>query len=452
MIPTYSLANRALRHSVLLLLCGWMAACDLLPVTRARFLPYTYTRIISFSVLEDYDKGADLREVAKDFQLMKELGIGVLRCSLGWDDYEPAPGQYDFAWLKEFVQLAARYDIKLRPYIGYTPGWAGASGTDDIQWNNPPKDYRTWYQFVYHLAFALRDYPNVLSYEIYNEQNARLWWDASVEEYKETLRHGAMAVRAADTDAQVILGGFVFPDDYWLGSIVRSGHARYYDITPFHAYPETWTPGNVSVENYLDQRYRDFVRDNQQFGDAEPIWINEMGFAATPDKTELDQANWWARAVSTFAADPHIEHIGVYEIKDLPAGKEAIGDEKNFHLGLTRVDRTKKLAFYTVALMKNLLGTSAVIAADNDVMVAVSEGTAKELYWHLFKRRDGKQVLFIYDKRGDPTIRVSLRTGGTKALQFALDGTSSNYAGFDGYAIDDVRLKPGQVAIFRIDP
>jgi len=102
--------------------------------------------------------------------------------------------------------------------------------------------------------------------------------------------------------------------------------------------------------------------------------------------------------------------------------------------------------------MKNLLGTSAVIAADSDVMVAVSEGTAKELYWHLFKRRDGKQVLFIYDKRGDPTIRVSLRTGGTKALQFALDGTSSNYAGFDGYAIDDVRLKPGQVAIFRIDP
>jgi hypothetical protein len=28
--------------------------------------------------LEDYDKGDDLQEIAKDFQLMKELGIDVL--------------------------------------------------------------------------------------------------------------------------------------------------------------------------------------------------------------------------------------------------------------------------------------------------------------------------------------------------------------------------------------
>jgi hypothetical protein len=403
-------------------------------------------------VLEDYDKGADLSEVAKDFQLMKELGIDVLRCSLGWDDYEPFQGQYDFAWLKDFVELAARYDIKLRPYIGYTPLWAGAAGSDDVEWNNPPNDYRTWYQFVYHLASALRHYPNILSYEIYNEQNARLWWDGSIEQYKEILRLGALAVRAADTNAQVMLGGFVFPDDHWLGSIVRSGHARYYDITAFHAYPETWSPDDVFVENYLDKGYREFVRHNQRFGEAEPIWINEMGFASTPDKTELDQANWWARAVSTFIADPHIEHIGVYEIKDLPGGQAAIGDEKNFHLGLTRADRTKKVAFHTVALMKELLGATTIINDDNDVLVTVSDGSAQELYWHLFKRRDGKQVLFVYDKRGSPTVRLSLRTRGAAALRYALDGTAAKYANFDGYTLGEVRLEPGQVAIFRIDP
>jgi hypothetical protein len=145
-----------------------------------------------------------------------------------------------------------------------------------------------------------------------------------------------------------------------LRSIIDSGYARYYDVAPFHAYPETWTPSGIVVENYLDARYRQFVRDDKTLGEGEPIWINEMGFATIPGKSERDQDNWWARAVSTFVADPYVEHIGVYEIKDLPLGKESIGDERNHFLGLTRVDRTKKLAFHTVALLKSLLGSGKV--------------------------------------------------------------------------------------------
>jgi polysaccharide biosynthesis protein PslG len=439
------------RFCFVLLLCGCVAGCDF-GRAAGRLVPASLGRTISFSVLEDYDKGTDLNEIAKDFQLMRELGIDVLRCSLGWDDYEPVQGRYDFAWLKEFVQLAARYDIKLRPYIGYTPGWAGAPGSDDQDWNNPPRDYRVWYRFVYNLAYALRDYPNVLSYEIYNEQNARLWWDGSIEQYQETLRHAALAIRAADSDAQVVLGGFVFADDHWLSSIVRSGHARYYDITPFHAYPETWTPNDVSVENYLDARYRAFVRDNRAIGEGEPIWINEMGFATTAGKSDLDQANWWARAVSTFVADPYVEHIGVYEIKDLPASQNVIGDEKNYHLGLARTDRTKKAAFYTVALLKDLLGTGPITSANDELTVTVDDGEPSELYWRLFRRWDGKQVLFMYDKAASPALRVRLRTPGATALQYDLNGRPANYTKFDGYTLSDVRLTAGQVAIFRIDP
>lgn len=452
MICNNQLRKRAFKRSLIFLLCGWMGSCDFFPAARRYFVPYGLTRTVSFSVLEDYDKGTDLNEIAKDFQLMKELGIDVLRCSLGWDDYEPVHGQYDFTWLKDFVQLAERHNIKLRPYVGYTPRWAGAPGSDDQDWNNPPRDYRVWYEFVYNLASALRAYPNVLSYEIYNEQNARLWWDGSVDQYKETLRHAALAIRAADSDAQVMLGGFVFADEHWLGSMVRTGHARYYDITSFHAYPETWTASDVVVENYLDQRYRNFVRDNRALGEAEPIWINEMGFATTAGKSELDQANWWARAASTFVAEPHIEHIGVYEIKDLPPGQNIIGDEKNYHLGLTRADRTKKLAFYTVALLKGLLGAGPIASADRDLTLTVVEGTAREIYWHLFRRWDGKQVLFIYDKAGSPTLRVSLRTRGTVAFQYDLNGREAKYPNFDGYTLSDLRLNPSQVAIFRIDP
>lgn len=439
---------------MLLILFAGLGACDSLDIPGRRSNLGEVAKSVSFAVLEDYDKGHDLEEIARDFQLMKELGIDVLRCSLGWDDYEPLPSHYDFTWLKEFVKLAARHGIKLRPYIGYTPRWAAAPGSaDGMHWNNPPADYRVWYRFVYQIAYTLRDYPNVLSYEIYNEENAPLWWDGSIDQYKETLRHAALAIRLADPDAQVILGGFVLPDVDWLRSITESGHARYYDIAPFHAYPETWTPSGIVVENYLDARYREFVRDDKTLGEGEPIWINEMGFATIPGKSERDQANWWARAVSTFLADPHIEHIGVYEIKDLPHGKDSIGDEKNHFLGLTRADRTKKLAFHTVALLKTLLGSEKITPADDGALtVSVSKGEASELHWHLFKRSDGKQVFFVYDKSGSPTVRVKFQDRGNVAVKYELDGTSANYANYDGSFLDEVSLSPGNVAIFRIDP
>jgi len=448
MISLRHLRRPGCRLPALLLFWIWLAGCGASAALKASAPPPT--KNVSFAILEDYDKGEDLDEIAKDFGLMKELGIDVLRCSLGWDDYEPERGRYDFVWLKKFVGLAAEHGIKLRPYIGYTPRWAGTAGSaDGADWNNPPADYQAWYQFVYHLADALRDYPNVLSYEIYNEENSRSWWDGSIDEYKETLRLGALAVRAVNPALQVLLGGAVFPDAAWLRQIVENGYARYYEITPFHAYPETWI--DSSAEDYLDAGYRAFVGVNQNLGEAEPIWINEMGFAATPDKSEAEQANWWARAVSTFLADPHVEHIGVYEIKDLAPGKETIGDQKNYYLGLTRADRSKKLAFYTVGLLNNLLA-GKIAPADGELSVEVSDGTAGDLHRHLFKRADGRQVLFVYDKRADPTVAVELRMRGAKAWKFNLDGSSAEYAAFDGRILSQIRLKAGSVAIFLIEP
>jgi polysaccharide biosynthesis protein PslG len=444
---------RRINYFLLLCLCVLPAGCD----RAANFAPHSLwrngARTVSFAVLEDYDKGADLKEVARDFQLMRELGIDVLRCSIGWDDYEPFQGEYDFTWLKEFVRLAARHGIKLRPYIGYTPRWAAAEGSaDGKEWNNPPADYQTWYRFVYQLAYALRDYPNVLSYEIYNEQNARLWWDGSIDQYKETLRHAALAIRVADPDAQIILGGFVMPDADWLRSITQSGHARYYDISAFHAYPETWSPPEVAVENYLGPQYREFVAYNNRAGEREPIWINEMGFATTPNKTELDQANWWARAVSTFLADAHVQHIGVYEIKDLPTGKSVIGDEKNHYLGLTRADYTKKVAFHTVALLKKLLGSGKIIPSDAGLALKLTSGRAVDLHWRLFYRHDGKQVLFIYDKNGNPRVEATLAKSGKTAVKYELNGTAASYGDFDGRTLANIHLTAGNVAIFQIDP
>src|SRR5919112_1462769 len=90
------------------------------PVNDSRTVP----KRVSFSVLEDYDKGEDLDEVARDFALMRELEVHTWRGSFGWDDYEPERGRPDFAWLRRFASLAREHDITLRPYLGYTAAWA----------------------------------------------------------------------------------------------------------------------------------------------------------------------------------------------------------------------------------------------------------------------------------------------------------------------------------------
>jgi ribosomal small subunit protein bTHX len=161
--------------------------------------PPGFSKPVAFALLQDYDKGEDLREVERDFELMRELGIDTWRGSFGWDDYEPARDSFDFAWLHRFAELAARHGIKLRPYLGYTPAWAANGGSGDGQdWNDPPARLDDWRAFVRRIAGELRRHPNVLSFEIYNEENTRLWWDGTVEEYEAVLRAGADEVRAAN--------------------------------------------------------------------------------------------------------------------------------------------------------------------------------------------------------------------------------------------------------------
>ena len=405
---------------------------------------------VSFAILEDYDKGQSLDEIDADFALFDELDIATWRGSFGWDDFEPERGRLEFRWLHDFAALAARRGITLRPYIGYTPGWAGRRGRDGDDWNNPPADLLRWSRFAGDLARALRPHPNVASFEIYNEENVAQWWDGSAQEYARVLIAGSRAIREARPDASVLLGGMVFPDIEWIETVcgTRAG-ARSFDVLPFHAYPETWTPDDVVVENYLGG-LDDFVRDADQLCGRKPIWINEMGYATIPGRTERQQASWWVRAVATFLSHPRVEHIGVYEIKDPPADSPVIGDAPNYHLGLARSDRTRKLAFYTVDLLTDLLDVGTLAIATDEVSVTPRD---PDVYAHLFARPDGDRVLFIWSRRASHTVSVRVEPAARAVTEYLLDGqpVAVPQAGpVTGQPLGRVSLAPNEPRIFRL--
>ena len=409
-----------------------------------------FTKPISFAILEDYDKGDPLSEVAADFALFKELGVTVWRGSFGWDDYEPEPGRFDFGWLRQFVALADSTGISLRPYVGYTPGWAGGRGKDDQAWNDAPKDLSQWRRFLGALAGALAEHPSIKSYEIYNEENVPLWWDGTLEDYTAVLDAGADAVRAADPDAGVLLGGMVWPDLEWLEGTCRDGGGPF-DVLPFHAYPETWTPESVTVETYLGSDFeREFLDAADEQCGVKPVWINETGFATTPGKTERQQADWWVRAFATFLAAPRVEHLGIYEIKDQRQDTPVIGDAPNYYLGLLRVDRAPKLAFHTVKMLLRLFDSDSITVADNEIAVHAPEGAGK-LYHHLFVRPDRRQLVFAWTRGASATVDLRLTRSGRRVTSYGLDGKSSRWSKFDGHVIRGVELTAGEPRVFEVE-
>ena len=410
-----------------------------------------FEKRVSFSILEDYDKGEDLAEIAKDFELMRRLGIRTWRGSFGWDDYEPERGRLDLEWLHRFAGLAARHGITLRPYLGYTAEWAAAGRREDGQvWNDPPERLEDWSSFVSRLASALRRHSNIASYEIYNEQNVALWWDGTAQEYAAVFERGAESVHGAAPEIGVLPGGLVWPDADWLEEVCEREPARRLAAVAFHAYPETWTPDSVVVENYLDAGYREAFLPAVDRCGGHPVWINEMGYATRPGRTEVQQADWWARAVATFLADPRVEHIGVYEIKDLRPDSPVIGDAPNYHLGLTYVDRRPKLAFRTVDLLTDLLDSGTLTVADAELEVKLVGGRTGSLHHHLFVRPDGDQVLLIWDRTGSPTVDITVRREAARATSYELDGTASPTSLADGRTLERVSLSPGRTRIFRL--
>jgi hypothetical protein len=413
--------------------------------------PAAYTKPISFAILEDYDKGTDLSQIARDFTAFRELGITTWRGGFGWDDYEPAPGRYDFEWLERFVSLADSMGISLRPYLGYTPEWAARGGKDDHVWNDPPRNLDDWTRFVGALASRLKSHPSIRSYEIYNEEDVPLWWEGTAEDYAAVLERAAGAIRRADPDATVLLGGMVWPDAEWVETSCNGDQARF-DVLPFHAYPETWTPDSITVENYLGTGFRNgFIPVVDRLCGAKPIWINEAGFATTPGKTEREQAAWWVRAFATFLAEPRVEHIGVYEIRDQRQGTEIIGDLPNYYLGLIRTDGQPKLAFKTVKLLARLFDADSITVADSRLSVRVTGGKPLGLQQHLFVRPDGKRLIFVWAREGRATVDLKLDRPVSRASTFGLDGTETQWPDVAGSVIRGVRLESGEVRILLVE-
>jgi polysaccharide biosynthesis protein PslG len=281
-------------------------------------------------------------------------GVGTLRVNLAWGVVQPGPGAaYDWSHYDPAVAGAARNGVRVLATVYSSPTWAEPTS------ETPPlgRSLRGFEEFV--SAAAKRygaggsfwsshpDLPElpIMDWQLWNEPNFSLFWKPAPDPrgYLELLRPFHAAVKDADPEARILLGG-LFPTprgdptmESFLSAIYRAGARGLFDAAAIHPY-------SAAPDDAL-RRVAELRTLMRRFGDNEkPIWITEVGWASggAPSGLTVDPKRQAAYLTETFelAADRR-ERLGIagvvwYSLRDTP------GPFWPGHSGLFELDGTPK--------------------------------------------------------------------------------------------------------------
>jgi hypothetical protein len=179
-----------------------------------------------------------------------------------WDRIEPVystPPAYHWETVDEASLLnASQSGLNLIAIVKYTPGWAQKYPGSTC---GPIKSeaFGRWADFLSSLVNRYKNPPyNIKFWELGNEPDTPVWYSKSVfgcwgevndpyfggEFYAQMLKAAYPAIKAADPQAQVLVGGLLLdnPDvatnntALFLEGILRGGGGPFFDAVSFHSY------------------------------------------------------------------------------------------------------------------------------------------------------------------------------------------------------------------------
>lgn len=378
---------------------------------------------VPIGLCEDYpEESTTLDIIRSDMAMLKRSGIDLLRISFGWDGIETERGKYQWGFWDDYVRIAVQENgITLIPYICYTPGWNSTGDTTNY-WNHTPKDYAAFGAFVEALVTRYRG--SIRTWELWNEPDIREYWSGTAEDLARLTKIGAEAVRRADPTAKVVLAGLAGHTDFTLALFRDHGISPYVDAVNCHSYYETWNGAPLeSVVGYVNTLSDIIAR----YGNRQSLWMAEVGYSTfrRPDgyvsnsyramyayeHTPAYQAVALWRTLALLLATEKVAAIAWYEIKDLPAGENVIGDVNNRNLGVDLVGHVPKPAERALAFFNTFFAAPARCI---DRTTTVRRGLGSDSEVHAFEFADGSLAVVGWLKTSIPG-RVSGATEGNLA-------------------------------------
>ncbi|MCD4738148.1 MAG: O-antigen ligase family protein [Anaerolineae bacterium] len=220
-----------------------------------------------------------------------------------WAEIEPAPGEYQWERWDRIVAGAVKRGMQLIPVLDSPPEWAGM-----------PPEPEAFAQFAG--TFANHYLAQLVYYQLWHNPNLGTAWDGEANPYvyAELLAHAAPAIRAADPDARIILGGLApnvetgpqnYAEDRFLELLYTAGAAPYFDVVAVQPYGFDAGPEERQVARETFNFSRPLlVREvMKRHADAEKaIWITDFGWNSLPAAWEDVPSIWGSVDEATQAA------------------------------------------------------------------------------------------------------------------------------------------------------
>lgn len=284
----------------------------------------------------------DLRAEFADYAAM---GIRWLRTDLNWGSVQrEGPDSFDWSEMDRIIDLAGAFGIRVLPVVGSTPEWAWR----DPERPSPPRDPKAYGRF---LKAAVDRYGprGIHVWEIWNEPNLEGPFPPRPDPvaYAALLKEAALAIRSADPDATIVLGGLAAvtttdPDGRppaiaaveFLETVYAEGAGDSFDAVGFHPYTWSDLPDLDARRNSWGLMAGPMRAVMAAHGDeAKAIWITEYGAATNEDHggvSETRQAELLAAGVALARGTPWIGPLFWYSYRDL--GTDAEDREQWFGL------------------------------------------------------------------------------------------------------------------------
>jgi len=435
---------------------------------------------VPIGLCEDYPEETTTMEIIRnDMELLQRSGIKLLRISFGWDGIQPEKDKYTWGFWDDYVRIAVEeYGITLVPYVCYTPMWNSTGDTLNF-WNHTPKDYEQFGRFMTVLVNRYKKW--IKTWELWNEPDISAYWSGTPEDLARLTKIGAQAVRAADPQAKIVLAGLAHDTNFLLKLFRDFGISPYVDIVNCHNYNETWSGQPLEHITEYVNTVADIVR---QYGNDQSIWMAEVGYSTYRNGAHVSdsytayydyehtpkyQAVHLVRALTLLLATEKLAAVTWYEVKDLPAQEQVIGDVNNRNLGVASVDYTPKPAERALSFFNTLFSQKSRCI---DKLVTVSKTIGSDSEVHCFEDEDGSVVLVGWLKTHIIGTRGPDRSGNVKdtrkelmtlSIPMKLSGPAVQYdelgsvKKFDGVTVQgtltevkEVPLVGGEVFILKI--
>jgi polysaccharide biosynthesis protein PslG len=319
------------------------------------------------------------------------MGVQVVRMGAWWADVQPGPpvdGRDDYSWadLDKRVAALAHHHLRWEPLLCFSATW----GSDvDGDYTASPAGTEHFAAFARALATrygpggsfweAHRTLPPlaVTAYEVWNEENAKLYWHpATPSQYADLYAATRRAIHEVDEKARVVVGGLAAPNhdialapQQFLRQMYaqRPGLRGAVDAVGLHPYART--PKGVYASVAAVRKALDAIA-----GPGLPIEVTEIGWTAL-DMSESKRAAYLGEVAARLSrSDCGIERLMPYAW----LGPERAAGDREQWFGIANQDGTpKESATAYAAVVRGTRGPSRTPRAEGPAICAAPHTVAR---------------------------------------------------------------------------